>query len=133
MAQVVDNAGRLRVKGIEGDFNWRMGAFTLRGAAAYNHARYQDYVGQCYPGQTIAQGYSLIAALGGAFTSQDYDGRTPPKAPRFSGRIGFALDLPAGRSRPTAICPIPAATTSSTRCVRTACRMPLPRSTPRSA
>lgn len=96
MGQVVDNAGKLRVKGIEGDFNWRMGAFTLRGAAAYNHARYQNYVGQCYPGQTIAQGCSLIAAPGGAFTSQDYDGRTPPKAPRFSGRIGFALDLPLG-------------------------------------
>ncbi|MFX5634546.1 TonB-dependent receptor, partial [Acinetobacter baumannii] len=48
VGQVVDNAGTLRVKGIEGDFNWRLGNFTLRGAAAYNHARYKDYVGQCY-------------------------------------------------------------------------------------
>jgi outer membrane receptor protein involved in Fe transport len=96
VGQVVDNAGKLRVKGIEGDFNWRMGVFTLRGVAAYNHAEYQDYIGQCYPGQTIAQGCNHVPAPGGAFTSQDYDGRTPPKAPRFSGRIGFALDLPLG-------------------------------------
>lgn len=98
VGQVVDNAGTLRVKGIEGDFNWRLGNFTLRGAAAYNHARYKDYVGQCYPGQTIAQGCNLLPGPNGAFTSQNYDGRTPPKAPRFAGRIGFVFDLPLSDS-----------------------------------
>jgi outer membrane receptor protein involved in Fe transport len=94
IGQVVANAGTLRVKGIEGDFNWRSGGFSLRGAAAFNDAKYKDYVGQCYGGQTVAAGCNLLAGPGGAFTSQDYDGRTPPKAPRFAGRIGASYDLP---------------------------------------
>ena len=98
IGQVVANAGTLRVKGIEGDFNWRSGGFSLRGAAAFNDAKYKDYVGQCYGGQTVAAGCNLLAGQGGAFTSQDYDGRTPPKAPRFAGRIGASYDLPLNAS-----------------------------------
>ena len=94
IGQVVANAGTLRVKGIEGDLNWRSGGFSLRGAAAYNDATYKDYVGQCYGGQTIAQGCNLLApAPGAAFTSQDYDGLTPPKAPRFAGRLGASYEV----------------------------------------
>lgn len=94
IGQVVANAGTLRVKGIEGDFNWRSGGFSLRGAAAFNDATYKDYVGQCYGGQTIAQGCNLLApAPGAAFTSQDYDGLTPPKAPRFAGRLGASYEI----------------------------------------
>lgn len=98
IGQVVANAGTLRVQGIEGDFNWRLGGFSLRGAAAYNHAQYKDYVGQCYGGQTVAAGCNLLAPPGGAFSSQDYDGRTPPKAPRFAGRIGASYDMPLSAS-----------------------------------
>jgi iron complex outermembrane receptor protein len=95
IGQVVANAGTLRVKGIEGDFNWRSGGFSLRGAAAFNDASYKDYVGQCYGGQTAAAGCNLLAPLpGAAFTSQNYDGRTPPKAPRFAGRFGASYDVP---------------------------------------
>jgi outer membrane receptor protein involved in Fe transport len=95
IGQVVANAGTLRVKGIEGDFNWRSGGFSLRGAAAFNDAKYKDYIGQCYAGQTVAAGCNLLApSLGAAFTSQDYDGRTPPKAPRFAGRIGASYEMP---------------------------------------
>lgn len=95
IGQVVANAGTLRVKGIEGDFNWRSGGFSLRGAAAFNDATYKDYIGQCYGGQTVAAGCNLLApAPGAAYTSQDYDGRTPPKAPRFAGRIGASYDMP---------------------------------------
>lgn len=93
IGQVVANAGTLRVQGIEADFNWRSGGFSFRGAAAYNHAAYKNYIGQCYGGQTIAAGCNLLAPTGGgAFTSQDYDGRTPPKAPRFAGRLGVSYD-----------------------------------------
>jgi outer membrane receptor protein involved in Fe transport len=99
IGQVVANAGTLRVKGIEADFNWRSGGFSLRGAAAYNHASYKDYIGQCYAGQTIAAGCNLLApSPTTAFTSQDYDGRTPPKAPRFAGRIGASYELPLNAS-----------------------------------
>lgn len=97
IGQVVANAGTLRVKGIEADFNWRSGGFSLRGAAAYNDAKYHDYIGQCYGGQTVAAGCNLLASAG-AFTSQNYDGRTPPKAPEFAGRIGMSYDMPISAS-----------------------------------
>ena len=44
----------------------------------------------------MANGCNLLKAPSGAFTSQDYSGRTPPKAPRFGGRIGFAYEMPIG-------------------------------------
>ncbi|QGN56370.1 TonB-dependent receptor [Novosphingobium sp. Gsoil 351] len=97
---IAGNAGKLRTQGIEADFNYRVPGLTglsLRGAAAYNDAKYQDYIGQCYPGQTIVQGCNL-QKVGAAFTAQDYDGRTPPKAPRFAGRAGFTWDVPVGSS-----------------------------------
>lgn len=95
---IAGNAGKLRTQGIEADFNYRVPGLTglsLRGAAAYNDAKYQDYLGQCYPGQTIAEGCNL-QRVGAAFTAQDYDGRTPPKAPKFAGRAGFTWDVPVG-------------------------------------
>lgn len=103
IGQVVANAGTLRVKGIEGDFNWRSGGFSLRGSAAYNHAEYKDYIGQCYGGQTIAAGCDQLGSDPAnpdlpPFTSQDYDGRTPPKAPRFAARLGASYEIPLSAS-----------------------------------
>jgi outer membrane receptor protein involved in Fe transport len=97
---IAGNAGKLRTQGVEADFNFRVPGIqglSLRGAAAYNDAEFQDYVGQCYPGQTQAQGCSLQVVAGVA-NGQDYDGRRPPKAPEFAGRAGFSLDLPVGGS-----------------------------------
>lgn len=99
IGQVVANAGTLRTQGVEADFNWKVSSLpglSFHGAAAYNHAEYHDYVGQCYGGQTVANGCNLLKAPSGAFTSQSYSGRTPPKAPRFGGRIGFAYEMPIG-------------------------------------
>lgn len=97
IGQVVANAGTLRTKGFEADVNWRVSGvpgLTLRGALAYNHAEYRDYVGQCYGGQTIAAGCNLLQSGGGAYTSQNYSGRTPPKAPRFGASAGLAYEFP---------------------------------------
>ncbi|MFC4295875.1 TonB-dependent receptor [Novosphingobium tardum] len=93
---IAGNAGKLRTQGVEADLNYRVpgiDGLSLRAAAAYNDAKYQDYIGQCYPGQTSAQGCNL-QLVGSAFTAQDYDGRTPPKAPKFAGRAGFTWDIP---------------------------------------
>jgi iron complex outermembrane recepter protein len=95
---IADNAGKLRTQGIEADFNWRIqGAegLSLRGAMAYNDAKFRDYVGQCYSGQTVVQGCNLVSN-GTAFTSQDYGGRRPPKAPKFAARLGLGFDTPVG-------------------------------------
>ena len=91
---IADNAGKLRTRGIEADVNYRVSTvpgLSLRAAAAYNDVQYQDYVGQCYSGQTIAQGCNL-QMVAGAYTAQNYDGRTPPKAPKFAGRVGASYE-----------------------------------------
>lgn len=97
IGQVADNAGKLKTRGVEADFEYLLDAvpgLALRGAAAYNHAEFSGYIGQCYAGQTVAAGCRLVPnPLNGVFTSQDYGGRTPPKAPRFAGRIGFGYDV----------------------------------------
>jgi outer membrane receptor protein involved in Fe transport len=88
------NAGKLRTMGIEADFNYRVASvagLSFRGAAAWNSAEYQDYIGQCYPGQTIAEGCNKLE-FGGVFNGQDYEGRTPPKAPEFAGRLGASFE-----------------------------------------
>ncbi|HEY8604202.1 TonB-dependent receptor [Tsuneonella suprasediminis] len=94
------NAGELRTQGIEADFNYRvpgLDGLSLRGAAAYNDAKFRDYIGQCYVGQTIAEGCDL-QLVGGAYTAQDYSDRTPPKAPEFAGRLGVTYEMPVGSS-----------------------------------
>jgi outer membrane receptor protein involved in Fe transport len=96
IGQVVANAGELSTKGVEADFDFRPRAIdglSIHGALAYNKAEYDNYIGQCYGGQTIAKGCNLLLA-GAAFTSQDYSGRTPPKAPELSGRLGAAYEFP---------------------------------------
>lgn len=93
---VVSNAGQLIVQGVEGDFNYRVPGLTglsLHGTVAFNDAEYQDFVGQCFGGQTVAQGCNLLPnPAGTAFNGQDYDGRTPPKAPKWGAQFGAALD-----------------------------------------
>ncbi|MBB4613027.1 TonB-dependent receptor [Novosphingobium taihuense] len=94
------NAGKLRTQGVEADLNLRVpgiDGLSLRGAAAYNDAKYRDFIGQCYPGQTIANGCNLLPA-GGVFNGQNYSGRTPPKAPHFAGRAGFTYEAPIGET-----------------------------------
>jgi len=97
---IADNAGKLRTQGIEADMTWSISPeFSIRAAAAYNDAKYKDFVGACFEGQTIGQGCSLnLNHTTGAFTSQDYGNRTPPKAPEFAARAGFTYDLPIGSS-----------------------------------
>lgn len=94
IGQIVANAGELKTRGIEGDFTWDIDSvpgLSLRGAAAYNDAQYDNYIGQCFGGQTIAQGCNLVLN-GAAFTSQNYAGLTPPKAPEFAGRLGASYE-----------------------------------------
>ncbi|MBN8840028.1 MAG: TonB-dependent receptor [Sphingomonadales bacterium] len=100
--EIAGNAGKLVTKGIEADFNFRvpgLSGFSLHGAGAYNDARYHDFIGQCFSGQTIEQGCNQdFDPVSGAYTKQNYENRTAPKAPKFSGRAGATLDLPVTAS-----------------------------------
>ncbi|QKR98402.1 TonB-dependent receptor [Sphingomonas sp. CL5.1] len=96
IASRVANAGELRTKGVETELNFRPtgSPFELHASVAYNDAKFHDYIGSCYTGQTIAEGCNLTAGPTGAFNNQSYDGRTAPKAPKWAGRIGASYDAP---------------------------------------
>ena len=93
--QAVDNAGELTTRGVEADVQWLSEAIRgleLHGAVAYNDAQYDNFVGQCYAGQTIAEGCDQDL-VGAAYTGQVYSGRTPPKAPEWGTRFGGSYDF----------------------------------------
>lgn len=95
---IADNAGELTTRGVEIDFNWvpdSIDGLSIRGAFAYTNVEYDNFIGQCYSGQTIAQGCDQVL-VGGAYQSQDYSGRTPPKAPETAGRLGATYAFPIG-------------------------------------
>lgn len=94
IGQVVANAGKLRTRGVEADANYDTGiGLSFRGAVAFNNAKYRDYIGQCFGGQTIAQGCDRLPNPNtGVFNGQDYGGRTPPKAPKFAARLGATYE-----------------------------------------
>ncbi|WP_176593337.1 TonB-dependent receptor [Sphingobium sp. EM0848] len=97
-AQEVQNVGTLRIKGIEAEAMLDVPnapGLQLRTAAAYNNAQYHDFLGTCYTGQTISAGCNqVLNAAGTAYQKQDLEGRTPPKAPRFSFQFGINYDYP---------------------------------------
>lgn len=96
------NAGRLTNRGVEVDAVWDLADYvegvSVRGAAAYNRSRYGDYIGPCYTGQRPSQGCTFNPNRAGVFTSQDYGGRTPPRAPRWAGSFGvdYKRDIGSG-------------------------------------
>ncbi|OYW88006.1 MAG: TonB-dependent receptor, partial [Hyphomonas sp. 32-62-5] len=97
LSQSVANAGALRVQGIEADFTYRVPGVRglgFHGAVAYNDAEYQNFVGQCYAGQTFALGCDQQRNLAGNYNGQVFSGRTPPKAPKLGAQFGSTLDVP---------------------------------------
>lgn len=86
----IQNAATARVKGVE--FNTSFMAtdqLTLRGDVAYNHARFTNFIGQCYAGQTVQMGCNQFRnAVTGAFTSQDLSGKRPALAPDWNLNLG---------------------------------------------
>jgi len=78
---IVQNAGKLRARGFEGNFSLEVTPeFTLSGAGAFNDAIYLSFPGApCYVGQTAGQG-----CVGGVV---DASGHRLVNAPRWSGNI----------------------------------------------
>lgn len=97
-SSVSDNAGKLRTRGVEAEAIFKVSGLpglTLNGNVAYNDAKFRNYVGQCYTGQTIGEGCNLVPnTITNRFTSQDFGGRRPPKAPVFASRIGVNYETP---------------------------------------
>lgn len=94
--QLITNAGKVSVKGLEFDFNYRtpIEGLSVYGGAAYNRARYQAYTVQCYRGQSQAEGCNAGDPLNGRFLTQDLAGAQVVRAPDWMGNAGFQFSTP---------------------------------------
>ena len=97
---VVVNAGRANTRGVEFEANLRVSdSFSLRGAAAYNRARYNVFLGPCYAGQTVALGCNRLPNAAGVFQAQDQAGQQIPRAPAWSLLAGLNYSTPVAEGR----------------------------------
>ena len=103
--QRVQNAGGARVKGIEFSTTVRPRALPgleLRAAVAYNDARYTNFIGGCYAGQSVAAGCNLLptdpSSPGTAgtpanrFNGQDQSGQQLARAPKWALTAGMTYE-----------------------------------------
>jgi len=95
VAFITTNAGSAATAGAEMDAEWAPAAIrrlTLRGSANYNKARYRNFNGPCFAGQTPAEGCVLEGPNGAWF--QDLRGKPLLNAPRWTGALGFTYEVP---------------------------------------
>lgn len=100
--QLTQNAGGAEIKGVELSLTIRprvLSGLSFNTAIAYNDARYTDFIGGCYAGQSIAQGCNLNlanpalpASATNAYQNQDQTGQRLFRAPEFAITGGFAYD-----------------------------------------
>lgn len=89
------NAAEATVRGLEADFDWRTNVpgLRVRGSAAYNRARFEDFLTSCYVGQTIALGCNQTPNPNtGVFLEQDLSGRQLDHAPKRTATLGFIYE-----------------------------------------
>jgi iron complex outermembrane recepter protein len=94
---LIQNVGAARNQGFEGDVNWRpeyIDGLTLFGSASYLHARYANFIGDCYGGQSVSQGCDLQPNPSGQFTKQNLDGKQLKSAPDWTATYGGQYNLP---------------------------------------
>lgn len=94
-ATTTQNAGRVTLKGVEFDAQYRLNNdLRVFGAVGYSRARYVDFTTPCFRGQTIAEGCNLGLNAAGAYTLQSLNGRQLAQAPAWTGNVGFSYDTP---------------------------------------
>jgi iron complex outermembrane receptor protein len=96
LSQPVINAGAATIEGIEASFVYApipLPQLSLRGSVAYNHNKYDDFLAQCYSGQTIVQGCNLNFA-GGNYNSQNLGGAPLSHAPSWAAAAGASYEAP---------------------------------------
>jgi iron complex outermembrane receptor protein len=110
VSQTTRNAAGAKVRGVEINGFLRpdtIRGLELRGSVAYNKATYTDFIGGCYPGQTIAQGCNLLprnpaldpstfGTTANPYTSQDQSGQPLTRAPKWSLTAGMTYDHDIG-------------------------------------
>ena len=97
--QATRNAASAKIRGIQFATNYepkQIRGFSLAAALNYSHARFGRYLATCYTGQPIAEGCNLdpsgnVVATGG--TNQNLAGRSPIKAPDWTGRLSASYEF----------------------------------------
>jgi outer membrane receptor protein involved in Fe transport len=83
------NAAKARVRGLELQTSYNPRAvpgFNLHAAAALNDAKFRDYIGDCYAGQTRALGCNLVLNDVGSASSLAFNPATGRQEPRFTSQ-----------------------------------------------
>jgi len=96
LASVISNAAASRVKGVVVDGTYappQAPGLQLSAHVAYNRARYIDFQNDCYVGQTIAEGCTLL--INGR-KSQDLSGRPLPRAPKWGSSLHASYERDVG-------------------------------------
>lgn len=94
-AFITENAGKAETKGVEAQINWlppQVDGLSLYASLAYNIAEYKDFIAPCFAGQTPAMGCTIFNP--GEVPKQQLSGTRRPLAPRWSGAIRAAYELP---------------------------------------
>ena len=95
--QEIRNAGSVRTKGIEADFNYRtpLEGLTLNGAIAYTKGKYLQYLASCYRGQSSSTCFTRTSDVTGLpALLQDLGGQPLVRAPKWTGNAGFNYETP---------------------------------------
>ncbi|GGD80804.1 TonB-dependent receptor [Croceicoccus mobilis] len=99
LVQRLTNAGSVRSKGVEFDFDFTPRAvpgLTLFGALAYGDGKYTDYQGNCYRGQNASSPVPCVEQVsrqtGAVILAQDLSGTELLRMTEWSGSLGFSLD-----------------------------------------
>lgn len=94
------NAAKSKVEGVELETVWAPRAvanLTLRANLNYLDNTFENFIGDCYTGQTIALGCNVnLSPSTGRYTSQNLSGRDLPFSEHWSGTAGFDYEIPVG-------------------------------------
>ncbi len=96
----IQNAAAASTEGFEAELTWAPRPdLTLRGFVNYNVAKFDEFLTNCYAGQSIEAGCDQVFNPNtGRFVSQDVGGTTVPIAPEWVGTLGFTYDFKLGNS-----------------------------------
>lgn len=92
---ITSNAGSSKTEGVEAQVQWApLSGLVLNGSAAYNDARYQQFIAPCYGGQTPALGCTTDPTT--LRTTQNLAGSATGLAPKWVGTLGADYGVPLG-------------------------------------
>ena len=96
----IQNAAAASTEGVEVELTWAArDDLTVRGFVNYNLAEYDEFLTNCYAGQSIQDGCDQVRnPTTGRFVSQNVGGTKVPISPEWSATLGFTYDMDIGAS-----------------------------------